>query len=177
MSTRPGPWTGTYWVDPGRLLIGNHPGGSGRAATLERLGALLGLGIRTFVSLMEEDPRGLEAYGEPLGRLAAEQGVVCECLRFPIEDCSVPTRAQMRRILAAIDQSLARGHAVYAHCWGGRGRAGILAGVWLIRSGAATPASVLDEIGRLRGRDPREYPSPETAEQQAFVRSFRDSPS
>lgn len=170
---RPGPWVGSYWVEPGRLMIGSFPGGPGDAETRRRLEMLLSLGIRTFVSLMEEEPRGLHSYVEPLARLSAEAGIECACLNFPIEDCSVPTPAQMNEIQAAMDESLARDRPVYAHCWGGRGRAGIVAGIWLIRSGAATPETVLEEIGRLRGRDPREYPSPETLEQQAFVRSFR----
>jgi protein-tyrosine phosphatase len=121
---------------------------------------------------MDEEPRGLPAYERALAELAREREQPCVLQRFGIEDCSVPSREEMDRIVAAIDGELARGRAVYAHCWGGRGRAGIVAGVFLIRGGLATADDVLEVIGRLRGRDPRTHPSPETAEQLGFVKRY-----
>ena len=54
---------------------------------------------------------------------------------MPIEDLSVPTLADMERILGAIDDELAAGRAVYLHCWGGIGRTGTVVGCYLVRQG------------------------------------------
>lgn len=173
MRTDRPPFTGAYWVVPGELMAGPYPSDFSREVAAAKLEALLDRGIRSFLSLMEEDPRGLRLYASIARELGARRGVRCEFLRFAIEDCAAPSEALMDDIVRAIDASVGQGRPVYAHCWGGRGRAGIVAGVYLIRSGRATPADVLDVIGALRGRDPRTYPSPETREQIEFVRRYR----
>ena len=163
---------GAYWVVPGSLAVGPYPAGHSQRAAVDVVGKLLAAGIRTFVNLMEEDPHGLPAYEALARERAADFGAELDFRRFPIEDCSVPTSEQMDRIAEAIDASIAGGRPVYAHCWGGRGRAGLVAGVYLIRTGRATEDEFVEVIGRLRGRDPSVQPSPETSEQIAFVRRY-----
>lgn len=76
-------------------------------------------------------------------------------VRKPIRDFSVPSEAEMVDILDSIDSELEAGSVVYLHCRGGIGRSGTVAGCLLARHGL--PA----------GRPP------ETAEQEALIRSWR----
>jgi protein-tyrosine phosphatase len=76
----------------------------------------------------------------------------------------------MGEIEGAIEDSIAAGRPVYLHCWGGRGRTGTVAGIYLVRRGLATPENFPDVIGELR--DGASGESPETEEQIEFVRSF-----
>ena len=80
----------------------------------------------------------------------------------------------MTAILDAIDESLAAGKPTYIHCWGGVGRTGTVVGCWLLRHGLAEPSSVLDVLMRLRNQDQErgQRMSPETGEQQKFVRQW-----
>ncbi len=167
----PPPFRLAYWVDPPWLMAGCYPGHGDRRIAERQLGALLDCGIRCFLSLMEEDVRGLFSPYEPaLEKLAEKRSVAVESLRFEIEDHSVPSCAQMREIERAIANSIAAKRPVYIHCWGGRGRTGIVAGVYLVRHGLATPENFADVIAQLRTRASGE--SPETEEQIGFVRSF-----
>ena len=167
----PPPFRLAYWVDPPRLMAGCYPGHGDPRIAERQLEALLDCGIRCFLSLMEEDVRGLFIPYEPLVKeIAARRGMTIECLRFEVEDHSAPSCEQMGEIESAMAKSIAGGRPVYLHCWGGRGRTGTVAGVYLVRHGLATIESFVDVIAQLRSGASGE--SPETAEQIAFVRSF-----
>ncbi len=173
----PAPLPRAYWVEPGRLLAGPYPAEYERAETLHNLRALLGAGVRSVVSLMQEREEGADAAGRSsyvslLEDVAQRGGFRCEWQRFEIHDMSVPTAAQMDGILAAIDASQERGRPVYAHCWAGRGRTGTVVGAYLIDRGLATPDDFMDVIAELRRDHPDPMPSPETAEQIGFVRGY-----
>ncbi|HEX4618183.1 MAG TPA: hypothetical protein VH135_00560, partial [Steroidobacteraceae bacterium] len=71
------PLANCYWVVPGRLLAGEHPGGASPEATRERLRRLLEAGVATFVDLTE--PGELASYEREL-----PAGVTY--LRKPIHD-------------------------------------------------------------------------------------------
>lgn len=183
-STPPAPPERSYWADPGRLLAGAYPGDAHPDRADRRLRALLGAGARTFVNLMEPDERDhggrlFVAYEPRVEALAREIGIEATSLRFPIRDLGIPSAELLQEILASIDASLARGHPVYVHCWGGRGRTGTVVGSYLIRHAIATPANVIDVIARLRRNDSGGGPSPETAAQIELVRmsaAFAESP-
>lgn len=169
----------SYWASPGWLLAGNYPGETESAAADHKLDRLLDAGIRSFVNLMEEteyghDGRPFTHYDQALRLRAAERGVDVQLARFPIEDVSVTTTAQMQRILQWIDDEIEAGRPVYVHCRGGVGRTGTVVGCWLARHGVAVGDQALRQIESLRAEVAnRIYRSPETEEQRAMVRGWR----
>ncbi len=160
--------TTAYWVDPGRLLAGLYPG--------EMLEPLLALGIQSFVSLLEPDEveqrgRGIRPYEPGLSALARERGVAVRLARFPIEDCSVPvSTAVVENALDWIDAEIGAQRPVYVHCWGGRGRTGLLVSCWLVRHGRASAESFLEVLAGLRAGI--SSPSPDTREQAEWVTAW-----
>ena len=171
------PTSSSYWVVPGLLLCGAYPGAQDPDERRAKVRALVGSGVQTFISLMEEDETNYAGEPfEPYDNLAREFCPDVCCVRHPIKDLSVPTPAEMKVILTVIDESLAAKRPVYVHCWGGVGRTGTVIGCWLLRHGHATPANVLDVLMGLRkqDRERRHRMSPETAEQQRFVKGWLD---
>jgi hypothetical protein len=166
------PFRLAYWVDEPRFMAGCFPGHVDPRLADRQLSALLGAGLRTFVDLMDEDPRfGAAPYAPRLEALAAEGGAEVTVLRFEVSDNDVPSHVLLTRILDAIDAAIAAARPVYLHCWGGRGRAGTVVGAWLVRHGRATGENFVEVIARLRAGAPGT--SPETDEQIAFVRDLR----
>jgi len=169
------PTSSSYWVVPGLLLAGAYPGDPDPDEHQAKVQALLDAGIRTFINLMQEDETNYA--GEPFVPYQDLAKQLCPdvcCYRHAIRDLSAPTPALMTAILDAIDASLAAGSPCYAHCWGGVGRTGTVIGCWLLRHGHATPGNVLDVLMGLRKQDrERRYRmSPESAEQQRFVKRW-----
>jgi hypothetical protein len=167
----------SFWVDPGRLLAGPWPGDRDRAGTERRLDRLLDCGIRTLVDLTEPDELDLRAGSFPpyppiLGGLAEIRGLEVGHHRFAIEDCDTPDPGQLDRILAVLEDSLAEGRPAYVHCWGGRGRTGVVVGAYLIASGRAEPEDFERVIAGLREGIPTAGDSPQTDEQCRFVRRW-----
>lgn len=169
------PTSSSYWVVPGLLLCGAYPGDQDPDERRAKVQVLVGAGVQTFINLMEEDETNYA--GEPFvpyDDLAREFCADAQCVRYPIKDLSVPLPADMDVILAAIDESLAAKRPVYVHCWGGVGRTGTVIGCWLLRHGHANPGNVLDVLMGLRkqDRERRHRMSPESAEQQRFVKGW-----
>jgi hypothetical protein len=169
------PTASSYWVVPGRLLAGAYPGASDPEAHRAKVQALIDAGIRSFVNLMEEDETNYA--GEPFVSyqdLARQFCPDVRCCRHAIRDLSAPTRERMTAILDAIDASMVAGQPVYVHCWGGVGRTGTVIGCWLLRHGLAEPGNVLKVLMELRqqDRERRQRMSPESPEQQRFVKEW-----
>jgi len=167
----------TWWIEPDHLLGGAYPGDLDPRKARDKLEALLDLGVRTFVNLMEETEHGhggiaFEPYAPIAAQLAHARRIEIECERFPIVDLDVPSVETMRAIQAFIDSRRERGRRCFVHCWGGRGRTGTVAGVYLIRRGLATPDDFVDKIKRLRASDSGGGQAPETSAQRAFVRRY-----
>jgi ADP-ribosyl-[dinitrogen reductase] hydrolase len=172
----PRPVPGSYWVVPGRLLVGEHPGSQSRADTMDRLRRFLRAGVTCFIDLTE--PRELPSY-ESLLPFATPTGRRIEYLREPIPDHSVPVaREAMTRILQALDQALEAEHVVYLHCRAGIGRSAMTAGCWL----AGRPEARGDALEQLQtlwqqSAQSQTWPTvPETAEQAEFVRHWAPGP-
>jgi len=171
----PTPWS--YWVVQGRLLAGAYPGSPDPAEHRNKLQALLDVGVRTFINLMEENETNYQGRPfAPYDRLVEELCPEACCCRFAVADLSIPSVEQMKSILEAFDQSLDADRPIYVHCWGGVGRTGTVVGCWLLRHGLTTHDTVLRGLQQLRQQDQeRGYrESPETPEQRRFVQAWQE---
>lgn len=162
----------SYWVEPGRLLVGEYPGSASRAAAMDRVSRFMRAGITCFVDLTV--PGELPPY-EPLLPATAPGGRAVAYRREPIPDHGVPaSREAMRLVIATIDDALAEGHVVYLHCRAGIGRSALVAGCWL----AARRGSTVRAIEELRSSwrqsaRSSDWPTvPETLDQLAFLEGF-----
>ncbi len=169
----PRPLPATYWVVPGRLLVGEHPGSQSRADTMDRLRRFLVAGVTCFVDLTE--PGELPSY-EALLPFATPDGRRVEYLREPIRDHGVPAGPEIvQRVIAMIDDALDTGHVVYLHCRAGIGRSATVAGCWLATSGGEASNDPLAQLQVLwqQSERSRGWPVvPETDEQAQFVREW-----
>jgi ADP-ribosylglycohydrolase len=172
--TRPRPIDTTYWVVPGRFLVGEHPGSRSRARSMDRLRRFLEAGITCFIDLTELDE--CPAYEKRLP-LASPSGRRIDYLRQPIPDHGVPaSRATMDRILALLDDALESGHCVYLHCRAGIGRSAMVAGCWLAQRNPGGGDAALTELADYwqQCRQSRSWPQvPETSQQEDFVRTWQ----
>jgi ADP-ribosylglycohydrolase len=157
------PIPNSYWVEPGKVLAGEHPDGGSPAATRTRIEALLDAGVRCFVDLTEDAE--LPDYSALL-----PAGVVYHS--FPFPDHSVPRNPrQMREVQDALRDLTLAGTPVYVHCRAGIGRTGITIGCYLREQGES-PDGALAELNRLWQQNARaaRWPStPETPEQEQFI--------
>jgi protein tyrosine phosphatase (PTP) superfamily phosphohydrolase (DUF442 family) len=145
------------------------------ATAQQKLSALFEAGIRLIICLQPEEERGsgglpFTPYVEMWRFIGAEAGELVDWQRHPITDMGIPSTAQMRDILRAVDQS--RG-AVYLHCWGGHGRTGTVAGCYLVSRGFGAEMA-FEHIRAARSHDSylRSQPSPQTHEQRNFVKEW-----
>jgi hypothetical protein len=161
---RPRPFDYCYWLLPGHVLAGEHPGARGEALLTDRLQALHGVGVSTFVDLTT--PReGLPLYAPRAARR----------LSFPIADFDVPSTPLLRAALEAMDRALEETEVVYLHCRAGIGRTGTVAGCWLVEQGLE-PAEALTLLQRkyqvaLQSHSARF--TPETLAQHALIASWQ----
>ncbi|QEG39073.1 protein-tyrosine phosphatase family protein [Roseimaritima ulvae] len=176
LSTATPPMSRTYWVVDGQLLAGAYAGHSTAAAHRERLQGLFDAGVRTIVSLMEEDETNnvgvpFVPYAEDFQQIAAAANERIDCLRFPIVDGRITTQQHMREILDTIDRSIADGRPVFVHCFGGIGRTGTVVCCWLLRHGYATKKNVFETLQQLRtaDRERAAWQAPENDLQRQFV--------
>jgi len=160
----PPPLAHSYWVEPARLLAGEHPGAVQGVALARRVQLLVAAGVRAFIDLTQE--------GElPDYSAALPAGVVYH--RLPIPDHSIPEKPQhMRQILRTLGRELERGDgAVYVHCRAGYGRTGTTIGCYLRERGLA-PRPALEELNRLWQQNARSgiWPDvPETDAQERYI--------
>jgi ADP-ribosylglycohydrolase len=161
------PLPNSYWVLPGKLLAGEHPGGASSTVTRTRLERLLGAGIDCFVDLTE--PSEVPPYDVLL-----PAGV--PYYRKPIPDHSLPGRRRhMIDILQAVDEALGAGRRVYVHCRAGIGRTGTVIGCLLVERGSsgAEALELLNQVWQSCSRA-RTWPSvPETDGQVEYVRRWK----
>lgn len=162
----PPPLPNSYWVIPGRLLAGEHPGAGSPELTRQRVQQLLAAGIDCFIDLTM--PGELEPYDPELP-------LEVEYLRKPIRDHGLPAeRAHMVEILGCLTEALGAGRRVYVHCRAGIGRTGMVMGCLLAEQGLAGDAA-LAELNRLWQRCGRSRTwdfVPETPDQIEYVQSW-----
>jgi ADP-ribosyl-[dinitrogen reductase] hydrolase len=163
----PTPLRNSYWVVPGKVLAGEHPGGTTVEATRDRLQRLTAAGVECFMDLTE--PSELKPYDPELP-------ISIEYLRKPIRDHGIPAqRGHMVEILDCIQDAVESGRCVYIHCRAGIGRTGTVVGCLLVERGLPGEAA-LDELNRLWQRCERSQnwgSVPETDAQVDFVRTWK----
>ena len=172
------PIASSYWVVPGSLAAGEYPGAPQVWEARKKLRAMLLAGIDRFIDLTTPQD-GLEAYDGILNDEAARLDIDADLESHPIVDGSVPGNPErMAGILDAIDDALDESKTVYVHCWGGVGRTGTVVGCWLVRHGHKGDEALrqltewwqgMPEMKRFFHPD-----SPETREQQEYVRTWRE---
>lgn len=171
-SIPPKPVAASYWVVPGRLLVGEHPSSRSRSDAMERLRSFLATGVTCFIDLTQ--PEEMTSY-EALLPFATPTGRRVEYLRQPIPDHGVPEdRGTMERILALLDGALAAGHVVYVHCRAGLGRSATVAGCWLATQRGDTEQALreLQQHWQQSVLSTRWPQIPETEAQAEYVRSW-----
>jgi len=164
------PHANCYWLIPGRVLAGEHPGAIAVPDAIARIDALLDTGVRQFVDLTAEH-EGPAPYVPILFERAAARDVSVAHQRFAIPDFGVPSSALMRTTLDAIYGAIAAEEPLYLHCWGGVGRTGTVVGC-LLREQGFDAVDALDVIGRkwrVMEKRTRHPNSPETPGQIAFI--------
>ncbi len=172
----PRPHDNCYWLIPGQMLAGEHPGAKSTEQTERRADALINAGVRCVIDLTEAT-EGLPPSALALQAAAAQQGQTVHIEPFPIADYGVPSAATMRAVLAAIDHALRAGELIYLHCHGGIGRTGTVVGCWLVEQGF-TPDQALHLLAqkwRAMAKRDRAPVSPETDEQRAFIAAWQPS--
>ncbi len=166
------PLPNSYWVEPERILAGEHPSAAGPEAIPERMRRLFDAGIDCFIDLTEAGE--LDSYEEFLSAPSARRDTLY--LRKPIRDHGVPESAErMREILDALDGALADGRCVYLHCRAGIGRTNVVAGCWIANRGGGGKAA-LERLNRqwLGSARSSSWPRiPETPAQAEFVRNWK----
>jgi ADP-ribosyl-[dinitrogen reductase] hydrolase len=160
------PLPNSYWVLPGQLLAGEHPGGSTAAATQARLQRLLEAGVSCFIDLTQRDE--LPPYN-------AELPLHVDYFRMSVPDHGIPPQpGHMAQLLDYLRDALHSGRVVYLHCRAGIGRTGTVVGCLLVENGRSGEAA-LQELNRLWQQSERAavWPQvPETPEQTEYVRRW-----
>ena len=145
-----------YWpVEEGKLIAGRSPVGYNSYECKQYLKHLLDLGVRTFISLQEEDEvarKPFPFYHDALERLAAEKGVEVSFIRMPFMDGTTINNSSILHLLDIIDSANRRGQMVYLHCLAGHGRTGTVVGCWLVRH-SYSGEHALSRIKELRKHD------------------------
>ena len=170
----PRPNDNTYWLIPGKVLVGEYPGYAFDPGTRLNMRRFLKEGVNFFLDLTEENE--LYPYEQALQHEAAARDLSVTHVRKPIVDRSIPTVAEMHDILNTIDQAIADDRTVYIHCRGGIGRTGTVVGCYLVRHGN-TSDEALKEIARLWQNMQKKWRvegSPETDEQVAFIQDWAE---
>ena len=169
MSKSDRPIRESYWVNPGRFLVGEYPAVPHEEHTLKRLNRLLKFGINSFYDLTVLDE--LPSYLPILRQEARKYGIKIQHIRFPIMNQDIPSRGMMIAVLDAIDSALGKGRNVYLYCWDGIGCTGTTVGCYLVRHGL-TGEQALKQLAKWWKGVPKSnyFPhSPETDQQKAYV--------
>jgi ADP-ribosylglycohydrolase len=165
------PLPNSYWLESGRILCGQYPGGRDEVETQERLRVLFGNGINCFIDLTESGER--EPYERYLTTLRSSAPV--EYRRMPIPDHGLPqSLGHMQDILDELDRALAAGRRIYLHCRAGIGRTNLVAGCWLVNRGFSGEGALaqLNERWQSCSRSGAWPSVPETEAQCDFVREW-----
>lgn len=163
----------SYCLPDSLVCAGEYPGDLNEDGAREKIVALLGAGVRTFVDLTTEHDRMI-SYEGVLSEEAARLGVEARRVPMPILDMDVADAGHMNAILDLIDAEVRAGRRVYVHCWGGVGRTGTVAGCHLVRRGMDGPVALTIVRQRFSTMSPTKVAqhaglSPQTEAQRMMV--------
>lgn len=169
------PFPQSFWVRDNLLCAGSYPGDLDERKRDAKLRGLLDCGIRRVIDLMDPEETNFsgqrfERYYDRLDQLGRERGISIEVLNIPIRDRHAPSKADMRKILGAIDAGIREGKPTFLHCWGGHGRTGTVVACYLIENGL-TPDEAIADVCALRANLPKNH-RPFEGDQEDFVRSW-----
>ena len=183
------------WLIPQRVMCGRYPGScpsrpTSAGVVRERLGAIRGAGISTFVCLQSELPPQDASWpdgnvsGQSNDALDAQTaaflpyreaaGSDASFVHFGIPDLSVAESLEgLDALVADLAARVARGEGLYLHCWGGRGRTGLVAACLL--GALYSDVEAEEALQRVQLYHDQRGPergglSPETEEQRQQVR-------
>ena len=169
------PFDRSYWVIPGKLLVGEIPSAKDEATRKQKIENLVMMGFDAVINLMEAEERTFSGellvdYTNDLDYFAVRANKKIVIHHHPIKDLSITTADKMRETLHLIHNLIEDGKKVYVHCWGGVGRTGTVVGCYLLEQNMASTDTVLQTIDYLKRTTPiSERNSPETDEQVNFV--------
>ncbi|KAL7531503.1 hypothetical protein ACHAXR_008097, partial [Thalassiosira sp. AJA248-18] len=183
-----------HWVIPGVLMQGKRP-------QVEQISKILRLtNCRTFACLQAEclpekgsillddggvqdwkcDPMNSPAYCDEVQAITNEIGGPSPVfLHYGIRDMSTVERFDgLLRVVSELANRIRSGEKIYLHCWGGKGRAGLVAACLLMELYRDIDADValeyIQTFCQLRNMegDSVQYTSPETEKQKEQVREY-----
>ncbi len=125
-----------FWAIPGSLGGGSHPARHGELAGQLKVLSDLGYGAVLTLTADGMDASALAAAG-------------LDGLHLPIPESGAPSRAQMDRAVRFVQDSNRAGRAVFAHCFAGYGRTGVVIAGLMI-AGGEEPRAAIDRVRRLR---------------------------
>ena len=178
------------WLIPGHVMQGRHPG-SGRGSAVDRISKIRGEGCGTFVCLQAETPPqegsvvlggtvveplpGLEPYAADA--LAAKPEEPPAFAHFGIQDMQpADDIVALRGLVYSLADRVRAGEVIYVHCWGGKGRAGLVCACLIAKMyeiGAEEALVRTQVYCSLRNQGVgATLNSPETEEQKQQVRDF-----
>lgn len=168
-----------YWpVDEQKLIAGASPIGYNSYDSKAFINHLLDIGVRTFISLQEEDEvmrKTFAFYHDALERISTERHIETSFIRMPFMDGTTINTSSLIHILDIIDSANRRNQKAYVHCMAGHGRTGTVVGCWLVRQGMSGDAA-LKRIIELRQKDDylRGKKSPQKPGQVAKVKTWHE---
>lgn len=169
------------WLVPGRVMLGRYPG-SGRGQRVDAVvDALRTAGVTTFVCLQSELPPQDSGAANPPGfenyHAAAVNfdGPAPSFVHFGIPDREPAGDLDSLRSLVAdlAARVLKNGECLFIHCWGGKGRTGLVAACLLgLLYESLGAEEALDRVQAYAETRTKSIVSPETDPQRDQVRAF-----
>jgi atypical dual specificity phosphatase len=141
-----------FWLIPGRLAGGGHPGRVGPQG--DALHALERLGYDAILTLTEDglDTAALEEHGY-------------QYLHLPIFNMAAPSIEQGEQAVQFLRERIDAGGQAYVHCYAGYGRTGAILAAYLVATGTG-PFAAIERVRTVRPG------AIESAAQERFVLDF-----
>lgn len=157
----------SYYIQEKNIFAGEYPGDKSKDVASRKINQMIHFGVRHFIDLTEEGE--LAPYEQLL-----PQG--CTHTRFPIRDVSAPKSVDYaQQIIDRINELSKRNDGyVYIHCWGGVGRTGTIVGCYLASDNYDSTMKILRYVFSAMPKASHRV-TPETKEQENFIRKFIDS--